>query len=120
MPNFKKTEAGVLKVLEIDPYAATSKAGDPTYQKLCILYWIHVDGAIQKDSLGETYYFTPEDIAKMTSSESITRAYRKLVERRLIKMGVIAHNKRHELEEEYREYAMAPEKPKDKEYDGKW
>ena len=95
-----KVEQGVLKILEMDPYIADG----PQYKKLILLYWTHIDNAFIFDNPSGYYYTTPEDFAKATSPESITRAYRKLVEAEVAKILPSTKKRRRELEEEYRTY----------------
>ena len=95
-----KVEQGVLKILEMDPYIADG----PQYKKLILLYWVNIDKAFQYDKESGYYYTTPEDFAKATSPESITRAFRKLVEAEVAKLLPSTEKRRRDLETEYKTY----------------
>ena len=67
---------GVMQVLEIDPHIGAG----PDYAKLVLLFWTYVDEVFTYNDDSGYYYTTEEDFRKATSSESITRAFRKLLE----------------------------------------
>ncbi len=100
----RKVAEGVLKCLEIDPYAAVHPSGNPHYSKLILMYWAFVDRAFSYDSYDKMYYIHEDKINDLTSSESITRAYRKLLEESMIDLMGGQKQKRSELEDKYKEF----------------
>ena len=95
-----KVEQGVMKILEMDPYIADG----PQYKKLTLMYWTFIDKAFTLDKPSGYYYTTPEDFKKATSPESISRAFRKLVEAEVAKLLPSTEKRRRDLETEYKTY----------------
>ena len=97
-----EVEEGVRKVLTIDPYVAEG----PKYNRLCLLYWCHVDRVVTYDRESGYYYTDPERFEEATSPESISRAFRRLVDKAVAKLSPKTEERRRELQEKHRLYAI--------------
>ena len=95
-----EVEAGVLKVLKMDPHIADG----PKYRKLVLMYWAHVDGVFTFDRESGYYYTDMERFTDATSPEAISRAFRRLVDKEVQKLTPETEKRRRERQEEYRDY----------------
>lgn len=91
---------GVLRVLRIDPHIADG----PDYARLVLYYWTYIDKAMNRDVETDHFYTTPERFKGAKSSESITRAFRRLVADEVIKLTQETEERRRTQESEYRDY----------------
>jgi hypothetical protein len=73
------------------------------YSHLCFEYWREYD-CLQYEANTGTYYVAGKEVGRLQSPESITRAFRELVEEEKIVVPDHVKQLRSELEEEYREY----------------
>lgn len=97
-----EVEEGVRQVLKIDPYVAEG----PKYNRLCLLYWTHVDKVVTHDRESGYYYTDPDRFENATSPESISRAFRRLVDKAVAKLSPKTEERRRELQEKHRKYAL--------------
>ena len=95
-----EVEAGVLKVLKMDPHIADG----PKYRKLVLWYWTHVDKVFTYDRESGYYYTDMERFTDATSPEAISRAFRRLVDKEVQKLTPETEKRRRERQEEYRDY----------------
>jgi len=92
------TTKNVLWLCRNHPSAKTS------YKALLFLYWEWIDGLMQRDPSTQICFIHEKDILKLTPPESITRAFRKLVEEGRIELTEEERARRGALEAEYRGY----------------
>ena len=95
-----EVEAGVLKVLKLDPHIADG----PKYRKLVLLYWCYIDKVFTFDRESGYYYTDMTRFTEATSPEAISRAFRRLVDKEVQKLTPRTERRRREREEEYRDY----------------
>ena len=106
-----EVEAGVRKVLSMDPYIADG----PRYNRLCLLYWTHIDKVVSLDKESGYYYTWPERFESATSPEALTRAFRRLVNKEVARLSPETETRRRELQEKHRLYAIGDDPDADTE-----
>jgi hypothetical protein len=76
------------------------------YGKLVLWYWIDIDRLLTRDNYTKTYMTSILDLnkIKLTSSETITRAFRKLVEDGVIVVSEKTRESRDIQQERFREH----------------
>lgn len=73
------------------------------HNQLVLRYWQKIDCQINDDPLSGIMFFSEAETWRLTSSESITRAFRQLVADGLIELPEDQSQVRESLEAEYRE-----------------
>jgi hypothetical protein len=74
------------------------------YRRLILTYWTFIDHAMKWDERQQCFYIFQHRVVGLTSPESITRAFRKLVEKKVLQLTLEQQEKRVKMEEEYRLY----------------
>ena len=97
-----EVEAGVMEVLKRDPHIADG----PKYNRLCLLYWAHIDKVFSHDRESGYYYTWPERFEGATSPEAVSRAFRRLVKKEVARLTPETETRRRERQEQYRKYAL--------------
>jgi len=97
-----EVEQGVMEVLKLDPHIADG----PKYNRLCLLYWAHIDKVFSHDRESGYYYTWPERFEGATSPEAISRAFRRLVKKEVAKLSPETETRRRERQEQYRKYEL--------------
>lgn len=97
MSKIDQVTSRVLRLFKRDPTVAVN------YSHLVFEYWLEYDRLLYEVNTG-TYYIEAKNIGRLQSPESITRAFRKLVEEEKINVPEYVEKLREELEEEYREH----------------
>ena len=78
-----------------------------SYRNLLIWYWHDVDGALKYDPTTATFSLAIYNIYRLSSPEAISRAFRRLVEAKVVKVRTETERGRRVNEEDMRLYHLA-------------
>lgn len=74
-----------------------------SYRALTLWFWVDIDKAISYDPATATFTLNAWNLYRLTSPESISRAFRRVIKRNVAKYGVVEEKWRRREEEGYRE-----------------
>ena len=74
-----------------------------SYKSLILFFWVEIDKGISYDPTTATFTLHTWDCYKLTSPESISRAFRRVLKRNVAKYGAVEEKWRRREEEGYRE-----------------
>lgn len=94
----RTVENGVLRCVKFDGECLAS------YERLVMQYWTIVDRAMAYDDETGIFKIHSARISHCTSPESIDRAFRTLVKRKVLQLSEEDQRRREKYEKEYREY----------------
>ena len=78
-----------------------------SYRNLLIWYWHDVDGALKYDPATATFSLATYNIYRLSSPEAISRAFRRLVEAKVVKVREETERGRRVNEEDMKLYHLA-------------
>jgi len=73
-----------------------------SYKALLIWYWVEVDKAMSYDSMTATFRIQAWNLYRLTSPEAVSRALRRVIERKEKEIGISKDKWRVREEEKYR------------------
>jgi len=74
-----------------------------SYRALTLWFWVDIDGGIKYDPATATFTLHTWDLYRLTSPESISRAFRRVLKKNVAKYGAVEEKWRKREEERYRE-----------------